>query len=135
LTPDPKTTTGPQFERYLLTTISLPVVLYWVLTEGSSWQATVGKRLLGIRVSRNGPNVGIARAFIRSAVKFLPFELGHLAFALPTPIWRAGAGEFRVGFLASALLLAGNVLLVAFESDRRAIHDWLARTAVVDREP
>lgn len=58
--------------------MTLPVSLYFILWECSKWQGTWGKRKMGIRVvDNNGQRIGIGRSFIRTAIKFLPWETAH----------------------------------------------------------
>ena len=95
----------------------------------------VGKRLLGLRVATaDGGRVGVGRALLRAAVKFLPFEVGHLAFALPTPVWRA-PGEFRAGFLMVWLLLGLSLLAIVRTERRQSVHDLAAGTVVIRARP
>src|SRR5471032_2077281 len=55
--------------------LTLPVILYFAIAESSRWQATVGKRALGLRVQAvTGARVGLGRSLARSAIKFLPWE-------------------------------------------------------------
>lgn len=57
-------------------------IIYCALTEGSAMQATVGKRLLGLRVTDdNGGQVTMARSFGRNFAKiisYLPLALGFI---------------------------------------------------------
>jgi uncharacterized RDD family membrane protein YckC len=76
--------------------------VYCVLLESSPWQATVGKRALGLRVmNRRGARIG----FVRAAVRFL------------------------AKLLSVATLLLGY-LLVFFTKRRQALHDLIAGTFV-----
>jgi uncharacterized RDD family membrane protein YckC len=88
-----------QFTLTLLATY----FLYCTLLESSSWQATVGKRALGLRVT-NGrrERIGFARAAIRFAAKLL-----------------------------SVLTLFVGYLLVVVTRHRQALHDLIAGTLVV----
>ncbi|CAA9322918.1 MAG: hypothetical protein AVDCRST_MAG93-5834 [uncultured Chloroflexia bacterium] len=64
-------------------TLTLPVVLYFAFLEGSPQGATVGKRVLGLRVVAEGNQpLPLRRSLVRSAAKFLPWELAH------TCLWR-----------------------------------------------
>ncbi len=57
---------------------TLPFTLYFALCESSHWQASVGKRVAKLRVrNRSGERLTFPRAFIRNAIKFVPWELGH----------------------------------------------------------
>src|SRR5213082_1237195 len=42
--------------------LTLPVILYFAMAESSRWQATVGKRVLGLRVQTvAGARIGLGR--------------------------------------------------------------------------
>jgi uncharacterized RDD family membrane protein YckC len=77
--------------------------LYFAASEGSAWQATPGKRLLGLRVrDLRGEPVGFGRALMRhlaGAISWLTFNLGHA--------------------------------IAGWRRDRRALHDLLAGTQVL----
>lgn len=58
----------------------LPVIVYFGVQEGGPRQASFGKRRRGLKVMRpDGRRVGPVRAFARSCVAFLPWQLGHTA--------------------------------------------------------
>jgi uncharacterized RDD family membrane protein YckC len=100
--------------------------LYFAVAESSGWQATLGKRLLGLRVvGAAGGGIGFGRASARFFAKLLSSAplLGGFALAgvtrnkqglhdllASTRVVRAGAGRV---WLASALGLAAAGLLVA----------------------
>jgi uncharacterized RDD family membrane protein YckC len=76
--------------------------LYCALLESSSWQATLGKRALGLKVTnRRGERIG----FTRAAARF-------------------------VGKLLSFLTMFLGYLLVAVTRRRQALHDLIAGTLV-----
>lgn len=59
--------------------MTLPVVLYFSLSESSTYQATFGKRVLGLKVVFNKNERASCRVtLVRNAVKFTPWEIGHL---------------------------------------------------------
>jgi uncharacterized RDD family membrane protein YckC len=84
---------------------SLLASVYFIAFEASRWQATPGKRLLGLRVVKiDGRAMSVARAaarFFAGSLSWLSLNLGH-AMAL-------------------------------FRRDGRALHDLIAGTAVIDR--
>jgi uncharacterized RDD family membrane protein YckC len=127
---------GVQTQIYTLTTISLPVWLYFALTESSPWQATVGKKMLGLRVvdSDRGERIRLGRALIRTFVKLLPWEIAHLSNNLPVPVWYAEDPGFRIGFAVSGVLMVVYMAMVAFGPRRQGPHD-LVTGAVVLRGP
>lgn len=61
-----------------LVTMTVPVVLYFALCESSAMRASLGKRVLGLVVSReSGGRISFGSALVRNAVKFAPWEFGH----------------------------------------------------------
>jgi uncharacterized RDD family membrane protein YckC len=65
-----------EFTGFLL--VTLPVCLYFALTEGSKSHATWGKRKMGIVVLNvHGRPITLGNSFFRSALKFAPWELAH----------------------------------------------------------
>jgi uncharacterized RDD family membrane protein YckC len=60
-------------------TMTVPVTLYFALCESSAMRASLGKRMLGLVVSREtGERLSFGSALLRNAVKFLPWEFGHM---------------------------------------------------------
>jgi hypothetical protein len=80
---------------------------YFVLCEASPWQATLGKRLIGIKVTTvDGERIGSARAigrFLAAGLSWLTMNVGHA--------------------------------LVAWTPERRALHDMIAGTRVENADP
>jgi len=60
--------------------VTLPVVLYFALSEASVHRATWGKRRRGLQVvGVDGGRLGLARSSLRTCLKFVPWELAHTA--------------------------------------------------------
>lgn len=77
--------------------------LYFILSESSSYQGTVGKKVLGIKVTGvNGEKIGIGKAIAR-----------------------------HIGKLTSALILMIGYLMVAFTKDKQALHDLMSDCLVI----
>ncbi len=77
--------------------------LYFTICESSGWQATPGKKMLGLRVTDlDGRRIGFGRANGR--------------------YW---------GKILSALILMIGYLMAAFTARKQALHDMLASTLVV----
>lgn len=88
---------------YFLTTLVLGW-LYFAVCESSSWQATIGKLALGMRVTDlNGARISFGRA------------LGRYG-----------------GKLISGFILCIGFLLVAFTQRKQGLHDMLANTLVLN---
>ncbi|MBS0213772.1 MAG: RDD family protein [Proteobacteria bacterium] len=99
----------------LLTRLTLWLTLAWALVggayfigfESSGWQATPGKRLVGIKVTdADGARIGGARA----------------------------AARFLAAGLSWAVLNLGQAM-AAIPPEHRALHDLIAGTRVVDADP
>ena len=77
--------------------------LYYALLESSSWQGTVGKKVLGIRVTdMNGNQISFGRA----------------------------TGRY-FGLLLSGLICFIGFIMVAFTEKKQGLHDMLASTLVL----
>lgn len=88
---------------------------YFVLQETSSAQATVGKRLLGIRVStEDGGRLSIAAASVRAWPMYLP-----------TVALLAGLAGTAISSLIGLLGLVA-CLAVAFSARKQGLHDKMA---------
>jgi uncharacterized RDD family membrane protein YckC len=61
-----------------LLTMTIPVILYFAICESSAMRASLGKRVLGLVVSREtGGQLSFGSALLRNVVKFTPWEFGH----------------------------------------------------------
>lgn len=112
--------------------MTLPISLYFIVCESSTWQGTIGKRKMGIRVvDGDGQRIGIARSAFRTAIKFLPWEVAHFS------IWRlmipTDFPELTVYVLLSAVNLAMLMYLLfpLTNKKRKNVYDWVAGTEVV----
>jgi uncharacterized RDD family membrane protein YckC len=77
--------------------------LYYTLLESSNWQATIGKKALGLKVTDlQGQQIGFGRANARYWSKIL-----------------------------SALILMIGFLMVAFTEKKQGLHDMIASTLVL----
>ncbi|WP_201366703.1 RDD family protein [Dictyobacter formicarum] len=113
----------------------LPVLLYFALSEHSSWQATWGKRKMGLRVTdASGIRLSLPRSLARSLLKLVPWELTHACLwripgwpttpTTPSPI--VTTGLVLVWVLVGAYLIS---MLVG--KKRQTLYDWIAGTYVV----
>jgi uncharacterized RDD family membrane protein YckC len=82
---------------------SLPLVIYFAAMESSQLQATVGKLILGLKVTDlSGNRISFSRALGRELAKLVP-----------------------------AFILCIGFIVTAFTSRKQAFHDFWARTLVV----
>ncbi|MCB0720187.1 MAG: RDD family protein [Bacteroidetes bacterium] len=112
--------------------ITLPVALYFVLSEASTRQATYGKRRLSLVVQDvNGSRIGISRSIVRTAAKFTPWELAHYF------IWQSSFSDspespvFAAGFVTVWVLVGGDLAAMFFGRKYRTLHDRISGTSVV----
>jgi len=76
--PPPRPANAWRAQGVGLLTMTLPVTLYFAICESSRMQGSLGKRILGLVVSRdNGGRLSFGSALLRNALKFIPWELGH----------------------------------------------------------
>ncbi|MCX7570736.1 RDD family protein [Tumebacillus sp. DT12] len=95
--------TGDEFLYSVLTLLT--GWLYYALMESSAHQATLGKKVIGIRVTDlDGNRIGFGRATGR-----------------------------HFGKIISAILLLIGYIMAAFTEKKQALHDILAGTLVVKR--
>ena len=127
--PQPRSPWALDLQAFL--TLILPVFLTFSYQEGSARQATLGKRRMRIVVTdAAGRPPGFRRALVRSAVKFLPWQLAH------TAVFHLVAGSTSVAFVAlsvgAQLLVLASLMVMVLDSRHRALHDLVAGTRVVD---
>lgn len=136
---------------YVLLTVSwLPFNLYFSLLESSRWQATLGKRRLGLRVTDMGGNrLSFGRAVVRTTLKFLPWELGHVSVILLADLTVTGLAQGEgfpftpaTRFTLKETVWTTPVRLLAFgllgiyilgalrQRQRRGLYDLLAGSVV-----
>ena len=126
--------------------------LFWIYEIGTvaRWGQTFGKMFTGVQVTRIDFNrIGFGRASLRSAVTialgcvFMFYEL-HLVALIPKEIVRAvpfkyvglfashfGAHNLTLLFWPLAIWEMAELVTMLFHPNRRAIHDLIAGTVVV----
>ncbi len=111
-------------------TLVLPVVLYFALQEGSSRQATWGKLRAKIKVVQvQGIRMSLWQSVLRSAIKFLPWQLAHTCVIY---IWFGNQSPvFLVGALVAQGLVIIYVAFLCFSKRHQTPYDWIAGTAVI----
>src|SRR5512134_2234031 len=110
-----------------------PLILYFALMEASRWQATVGKRLLGLRVATLGGSRPTMRwTMLRALVKFAPWEICH------TAIWHGAGRPFidppaalSMVVMVAAQLAALVYVVMLFVGSGRTLYDRASGTHVV----
>ncbi|MDX1435348.1 MAG: RDD family protein [Anaerolineales bacterium] len=125
--------TGREYQVWFLLTVSLPLWLYFTLLESSPPGATPGKRLLKVRVvGLDGEGIRFGRALVRTVVKMLPWELVFVTVLLPDPLFLDPTVVARPAVFLLYFLLGLYLLAPILSPRKRSIHDWIARTLVVN---
>jgi uncharacterized RDD family membrane protein YckC len=113
-----------------LLTMTIPVTLYFALCESSAWRGSLGKWVLGLAVhGESGAPLSFRPALLRNAVKFVPWELGHMVAQQAVTSGDKGIPAWV--WVPAVVALAGPVWwLVAIFATGRAPYDRLARARV-----
>lgn len=124
---------GWNTEAYTLLTISLPIWLYFILSEVSRWQATIGKRFLKLQTVdvTTKSKISLGQAVVRTIFKLLPWEIAHFTNNIPTPMWYVSNPTFRVGFAIVPLLVILYIVLAYATQNKQSLHDLIAGTVVI----
>lgn len=118
-------------------TLTLPVILYFMFMEFSKKRASLGKFALKLEVRPvDAEKTSLKNVFLRNVIKLLPWEIAHLTYQLNPEFFRTGeissAGVF-IGFGFSYSLLFIFMLMVFLRNDGRTLHDLLTNTHVVNK--
>lgn len=91
---------------------AVPLTIFLAVLESGTRQASVGKRVLGLKVvtARDGGRLSFASALLRNALKIaVPWTIGHAA-----AIALVGSGSTTVGPGLVALIAAAYVLPLVY---------------------
>ncbi len=117
-------------------TLTLPVILYFAVMHASQRGATVGKRVLRLRVvNMNGQQARFPQTLMRAVVKFLPWEIAHTAI-WRIPGWPQEPAEplaWQWTAFAASMLACGLYIVSLFIGAGRTPYDRVAGTCVVHR--
>jgi uncharacterized RDD family membrane protein YckC len=119
-----------QFVAFLL--VTLPITLYFAISESSPRQATWGKQRLKLKVTnRDGNRISFLRSLGRTLLKFVPWELSH------TLIWQLyfspqiESAGINYGFALVYLLIGLNIASLMIARTRQTLYDLLTSTFVI----
>jgi len=114
-------------------TMTLPVFLYFYISENSKFRATLGKRLLKIQVVPKSTEIK-SSVLKRNILKFLPWEIAHtgvhwaMYYAERTDVF-----PFWVWMLLIApqlIVICYGVSIIAYKG-RGSLYDHFANTQVI----
>ena len=120
---------------WIFLTISFPMWLYFILNESGPRQATLGKLLLGLKVTdMDGNRLNTTTAAWRTVCKLAFFEIGHLSFLFPTPLFDEPDPSFRVGLVLLIALMVFYFVLTLITPRQQSLHDLIVNTLVVRQQ-
>lgn len=120
-----------QFTGFLM--VTLPVSLYFVVSEVMFNGQTVGKKKLNMQVvGADGEKISLWKSIFRTILKFLPWEMSHfLIYRLmeigeePVPVFYMFVG------ICIYVLMFLYILTAIFTKKKQALYDRMAKTKVV----
>jgi uncharacterized RDD family membrane protein YckC len=146
-------TKTPHLYAILLVPVSAIYCLYFVICHGL-WGRTLGKRLTGIRVaSLDGRAITWRQAFIRHVVEITCVILSWVALvpvflSMPAEGYPALSSKEQLEMIRSlwpkwyrivdefnTIWVWSEVVVILFNERRRALHDFIAGTIVVQTTP
>jgi uncharacterized RDD family membrane protein YckC len=111
--------------------LTLPVVLYFSISESSNKQGTWGKRREKLIVtSRDEKKISFGRAFSRNLLKFLPWEISH------TLVWESvynpDVGAFFINSMLFLVygLIGLNLASLVLTKTHQGLYDLVTGTFV-----
>lgn len=114
--------------------VTLPITLYFAISESSKKQGTWGKTRLSLKVTDKDRNrVGFGKSLIRSILKFIPWEISH------TLIWEVTFNpELNPIILNSLLisvygLLGANIASLLLTKTRQTLYDLVCGTYIIKK--
>lgn len=113
--------------------LTLPVSLYFIISDSSAVGQSFGKRISGIKVVNQQSNaLSISQSICRTILKFSPWELSHF---LVYRLVYVGDGEvpilyFIIGSTIYILLFLYS-LTVIFTKRKQSFYDLIAKTYVI----
>ena len=120
-----------QLHLWVFATATIPFLLYFALTLRSYRQATVGMRLLKLKVADvSGGRIGFGQSLLRSAVMLIPLELNHAVVFHLAPRNAPPPPAFFVGIATVWAVIAVYIATMLLTRRRQSAHDLVARTVV-----
>jgi uncharacterized RDD family membrane protein YckC len=119
-------------EGYVLLTISLPVWLYFSISDSSSKKGSFGKRWMKLQVLniRNSAKLSFGQSFIRTILKLLPWEIAHIGVIFPVPLYYSEIPELRWLTVLGLVLFFVYFIGIVLDAQSRTLYDQLLGTQV-----
>lgn len=119
---------GYQIYFWVMFTISLPTWLYFIITEYSTKQSSVGMRFFRLKVfSTKNQKPSFKEIFIRTFIRLLPWEITHISLI---PIYFSANPELNIGIWLADLIIVLYVVVIFLKKGKMTVHDYFAGTYV-----
>ena len=115
--------------------LTLPVFLYFYLSERSNFGGTMGKRVMHIQVVLSTQTHDrTLKIFLRNLLKFLPWEIAHTGVhwliyysenSIETPLW------VWFSLILPQAVVLGYIVSIVSSGGKSSLYDTLAKTKVV----
>lgn len=118
-------------QLYVLTTISIPVWIYFTYFDSEKSKGTFGKRIFKLQVTNNkNQKISIGKAFLRTILKLLPWEIAHIGVIWPTPLYYENEPVVRILSYVGLLLFTIYVISIWTNPKKRTVYDRIIGTTV-----
>lgn len=119
--------------------LTTPVILYFSILEHSSWQASVGKRIMRLKVTNESlNNASFPILLKRNLLKFLPWEIAHFGVHWAFYYNHQGVNPANwvwIPFILSQALAIIFVISIAVNSNKQGLYEqWSGTRVVMGRE-
>lgn len=123
-------------ELYVLTSISLPVWIYFTLMDSKISKGTIGKRILKLVVSQQDSNekISIGKSLLRTIFKLAPWEIAHLGVIFPTPMYFEEAPGIRILTILGIGLFLVYIASILSDKQGRSLYDRILGTKIITRD-
>lgn len=121
---------GWPLHLWVFVSTSLPFWLYYAALHSGPWQATLGKRLVGLRVTTvTGEQLSFTRALLRAVAMLIPFEVNHFVILQLAPT----STVFSLGLVLVYVLIGLYLTVIVLDPRRRSVHDLISGSVVKAR--
>ncbi|MEQ9064876.1 MAG: RDD family protein [Vicingaceae bacterium] len=118
-------------QLYVLTSISIPVWMYFAYFDSEKSKGTFGKRIFKLEVRDNkNQKISFGKSLLRTISKLLPWEIAHIGVIFPTPIYYENEPAVRILSYVGLLLFTIYVISIWTDSRKQTIYDKVIGTVV-----
>jgi uncharacterized RDD family membrane protein YckC len=120
---------------YVLTSISIPVWIYFAYFDSEKSKGTFGKRIFNLEVQDNkNQKISFLKSLLRTILKLLPWEIAHIGVIFPSPLYYENEPAVRLLSYVGLFLFVIYVLSIWTDSKKRTIYDKVIGTIVSKKQ-